>query len=57
MNEEIKVLEKTAELWNLIIKLPEMHPDDIAEHRRDVHNIQNRIAARMYFKTTSSTSQ
>jgi hypothetical protein len=50
MEQEQKVLDLTARLWNEILKLPVIHPSDRAEYQRDIHDIQNRIAAREYFK-------
>jgi len=44
--KEIIALNKTTELWNALIDLDVLHPDDINEARRDIHNIQNRILAR-----------
>lgn len=43
---EDAALRLTADLWNQLLALPELHPDDIAEHRRDIHDIQNRVMAR-----------
>jgi hypothetical protein len=44
--KEIIALNKTTELWCALIDLDVLHPDDINEARRDIHNIQNRILAR-----------
>lgn len=41
-----KALKLSAELWNEFLKLEVIHPDDIPETRRDIHNIQNRLLAR-----------
>lgn len=47
MNEqELKILDQTKKLWNSIILLDEVHPDDINETKLDIHRIQNRIMAR-----------
>jgi hypothetical protein len=53
--KEIEVLALTAKLFNLLGELEDVHPDDIHEHRRDIHNIQNRIMARpeQRFQNTS----
>lgn len=51
LNErENKVLDLTAQLWNAILELEELHPHDNSEHMRDIHNIQNRILARSYYE-------
>lgn len=50
MKKEKEILELTSLLWSKIHQLEVLHPDDIHEHRKDIHNIQNRVAARMYFK-------
>lgn len=51
MNEkEEKCMAITSHLWDSLIELKVLHPEDINEHRRDIHNIQNRIAARVHFK-------
>ena len=47
--KEAKALDLTRQLWNAILEIEaehSLHPDDIHEHRRDIHNIQNRILAR-----------
>ena len=43
---EQKILDKSAELWNMLIKLPEEHPQDNLEFSRDIHNIQYRVMSR-----------
>ena len=43
---ETLILAQTVELWNAINALPEIHPDHLAEFRRDIHDIQNRLLAR-----------
>lgn len=53
-NFELELLEKTKELWNLYRCLPEIHAADTAETARDIHNIQNRIAARAIFRNINS---
>lgn len=45
--QEKAVLTMTAELWNELVKLPAPHGFDGAEHMRDIHDIQNRIMARV----------
>lgn len=53
--EEDKALKITSELWNQLIKMEQIisfHPDDMKEHSRDIHNIQNRIMSRMYMKNS-----
>lgn len=47
--KEAKALDLTRQLWNALLEIEKehsMHPDDIHEHKRDIHNIQNRILAR-----------
>lgn len=46
-SEELKAIELTAQLWNLLVKLPDPHPCDNQEFMRDIHDIQNRIMARV----------
>ena len=47
LNEkEERALEITANLWACLNDLEELHPSDIVEACRDIHNIQNRIMAR-----------
>ena len=51
MNDTLKLekaLRLTKELWQLLLDLEVKHEDDIHEHRRDIHNIQNRLMARKY---------
>ena len=45
---EEECIRLTVELWNELVVLEELHPDDIHEFRRDIHNIQNRIQARVF---------
>lgn len=48
LTEEEKILlEMTSILWNALTDLPAQHSDDLVEARRDIHNIQNRILARV----------
>lgn len=49
--EEKRVLALTAELWNALIALPAPHGHDNAEHMRDIHDIQNRLMARVARRT------
>jgi len=37
----------TADLWNAIADLGGLHRCDLEETARDIHNIQNRIMARV----------
>lgn len=47
LNEKEKeAIHKIVDLWDSILQLKVIHPDDINEYRRDIHNIQNRILAR-----------
>ncbi|MFT5450544.1 MAG: hypothetical protein ACI9N9_000021 [Enterobacterales bacterium] len=50
---EQEIIDLTVKLWSALIELPEQHKDDIHEARRDVHNIQNRIAARPTWRSTN----
>lgn len=43
---ENAALAITAELYKALLDLPVEHPHDIAEHVRDIHDIQNRILSR-----------
>jgi hypothetical protein len=46
---EAKAIEITSALWTVLLEIESehtLHPDDIHEHRRNIHNIQNRILAR-----------
>lgn len=45
--EEKKIIDLTAELWNLLIDLPDPHQWDNQEHMHDIHSIQNRVMARV----------
>lgn len=47
--KEAKAMRLTSELWSTLLEIERehsMHPDDIHEHRRDIHDIQNRILSR-----------
>lgn len=45
--QEKEILSKTADIWNSFLELPDFHPSDRQEMARDIHNIQNRIMARL----------
>lgn len=45
--DEVILLEKTVELWNLWTSLPQTHPSDIEELRTYIHQIQGLISLRM----------
>lgn len=49
--EEKRILALTAELWNALIALPAPHGFDGQEHMRDIHDIQNRLLARVARRT------
>lgn len=44
---ELHCLKLSAELMNAITLLSVQHPSDIEETIRDIHDIQNRIMARL----------
>ena len=51
LNEkEQKALNLSVELWKALLDLEVIHPDDRKENSIDIHNIQNRICSRPYFK-------
>jgi hypothetical protein len=45
--QELEILQRTAELWNLFCALPDRHPSDAEEMARDIHSIQHRIMSRL----------
>lgn len=44
--EEKKVIDVSAELWNSFLKLEKYHPDDIHDVRFHIHAIQNIVMGR-----------
>jgi len=51
LNEkEQKALDLTVHLWDALLQLEALHPDDLTEHSRDLHNIQNRIMSRPFVR-------
>lgn len=46
-NEELAILCLTAALWNRFLELPSLHPDDVAEFRSTMHDLQRIILARI----------
>jgi hypothetical protein len=44
---EVEVLHLSADLFNAIHALGDHHPSDMEELTRDIHNIQNRVMARV----------
>lgn len=55
--KELESLSLTVQLWGSLLELKELHPDDIHEHRRDIHNIQNRIMARKHRKQLTNETK
>lgn len=45
--QEQEIIDLTVEIWNKIIALPELHPMDNQETCTNIHDIQNRIYARI----------
>lgn len=46
-DQEKIILEKTAELYNLLVSLPAKHPSFVEETVVDIHRIQHRVMARV----------
>lgn len=44
--EEKRVLTALAATWNLFVKLPIEHPDDLTEFRHGIHRLQEKILSR-----------
>lgn len=44
--QELLVAAKLVETWNEFVKLPVEHPDDSAEFRHAIHDLQRQIMAR-----------
>ena len=44
--QEQKVLNLTADVWNEFCKLPVQHPDGTQEFKHDLHGLQRHILAR-----------
>jgi hypothetical protein len=55
-SKEQEALDLTGQLWNKIIELDVLHQMDNQEHCRDIHNIQNRIQARIYKRKNNPTT-
>lgn len=45
--KEVEVLDALGKIYNLLISLPVLHPGDLAENVRDIHDLQNRILSRV----------
>lgn len=52
VGDEVRVLIKTAELWEEFVKLPSDHPDEQNEIRLSIHRLQDIIAVRMARRLT-----
>lgn len=52
MNIQDKVLDKSRELWDEFMKIPQsqMHPDDTNDFRHHLHALQNIMYAQKYLK-------
>lgn len=51
---EQAVLTKLVEAWNLFIALPVEHPDQLAEFRHGLHDLQRQIMVRPLRRSASS---
>lgn len=47
--EELKLFEKTGDLFIEYKKLPELHPDDLIDFKFHIHALQNIILSRQAF--------
>lgn len=45
--EEMKILARISEAWEIWLKLPNKHPDDLDEFRYAAHQIQMLVAYRV----------
>lgn len=46
-DQEEKIIQQLAEVWNAIFELPDIHrAGALDEYAADIHHLQNRIAAR-----------
>lgn len=50
--QEQKVLQLTADVWNAFMKLPRQHPDDQTEFRHALHALQRVVLARPAVRET-----
>lgn len=55
--EEKKLLNKTAEVWNEWQKLPVIHPCDQREFEFYLHSLQNIILSRSGYREVTNTEQ
>ena len=44
---EDKILNMTAEIWNMFVELKQTHPSDIDDMANAIHDIQKIIAVRI----------
>jgi hypothetical protein len=54
---ERAVLSLSGEVFSLFKELGDHHPADVEETARDIHNIQNRIMARVVMRTWARCSE
>jgi len=52
VGDEVRILDKTADLWNAFLKLTDGHPDERNEFKLCVHRMQDILSARMAAKLT-----
>lgn len=52
VGDEVRVLDKTAELWNEFLKLTGGHPDEKHEFKLCIHRMQDMIGSRIATKLT-----
>ena len=51
--DEERILEKLADVWNLYISLPEQHTMEQDEFCRAIHTLQNMVASRPTYRHLS----
>lgn len=56
-SKEKAVLDKTVELWNMLVSLPGEHADDPHEFRLYIHQIQEKILSRPARRTLKELQQ
>lgn len=52
IGDEMRILDQTRNLWGVVIKLHESHPDERNDFKDAIHRIQDLIAFRIASKLT-----
>lgn len=56
-SKEQEAIDLTVQLWNKIIELDVLHPNENQDHCKDIRDIQNRLQSRVFLTEKSEPCQ